>query len=253
MTRSRQRRKTQTTDALATGSRHDEPIGEGWVEWGGERISEVDTTSGGAPIGLTVGEFRRATERCEPGAGWAVAKQVLERVLRSQGVAAADDAVGFVRFLGEGLSYRAYRAECAMPETHGGRVDLVVRLPRADCPDDLTTLAQREVELLRHLSTLNLPIRVPRLVGAIPVADGRALVQKMVLGIPLDLRPLRHPGGRPWEAVAQAASVCHGVDIRQVPSIVPRNVTRRAHAIAVLKRLEAINIPEAKEARDCGT
>ncbi len=253
MTRSRRkRRRTTAADALPIASRHDEPAGEGWVEWGGERILEVDTTAGGAPIGLTVGEFRRANERWEPGAGWAVAKRVLRQLLRSLGVAGADDAVGFVRFLGEGLSYRAYRAECELPKTGGGLVDLVVRLPRADCPEDLATLAQRELELLNYLSTLNLPIRLPRVVGAIPVAGGLALVQEMVSGIPLDLRASRCPGGRPWEVVAQAASVCHGVNAHLIPSIVPRQATRRAHALAVLARLEAIAIPEAKDAHAWG-
>jgi len=163
-----------------------------------------------------------------------------------------DDAVGFVRHLGEGLSYRAYGAECHLPQAPSGFADLVVRLPRADCPDDLVTLAQREAALLKYLSTLALRIRLPHVVGAIPVGNGLALVQEMVCGIPLDLRASRCPGGCPWEIVAHAAATCHGVSTHPIPSSVPRHVTRRAHALAALGRLDAIRIPEAKAAYDWG-
>jgi aminoglycoside phosphotransferase (APT) family kinase protein len=180
---------------------------------------------------------------------WARAKRVLRHVLQSLGERDPEVAIGFVRFLGEGLSYRAYRAECRLPTAQGDRLaDLVVRLPRADCPDDLTTLARREIDLLHHLSKLDLPVRLPRVIGAVPVAGALGLVQEMVHGVPIDLRASRWPGGRPWEVVALAAAVCHGVDPHTLPASMLRHPTRRAHASAVLDCLRSLEIPEAKDA-----
>lgn len=231
----------------------DEPLPEGddWVEWGGELIWAAGFTSGGAPYGLSVEEFRLANETYEPRAGWALAKQVLRRVLKGMMVEDLDDSIGWVRFVGQGLSYRAYSAECRVRSASGDEDKrLVVRLPQTDAPPQLSERGVSEMRLLEHLITLNLPIRLPRPIAAVPVSGGLALVQEMVYGLPCEMRAGRMSRVRPWEVVAEAAAVCHQVDPEPVAGLVPSHPTRRAHALSTLAIFEELDIPEAGEARD---
>src|SRR6266571_2161518 len=57
------------------------PEGDGWEDYGGERMWVVGHTEGGVPYGLTVDEFRLANEQFAGAAGWARAKFVLKLVL----------------------------------------------------------------------------------------------------------------------------------------------------------------------------
>lgn len=61
-----------------------------WTWWGGEPIFVVGFTAGGCPYGLTMTEYRDASERESPLAGWALAKRVLREVLGERGVEVSD-------------------------------------------------------------------------------------------------------------------------------------------------------------------
>jgi aminoglycoside phosphotransferase (APT) family kinase protein len=219
------------------------PEGDDWALWGDMLIMAVGFTEGGAPYGITVDEFRKYNEHDAPRAGWARAKDVLRRALRSAPEEDVEDDIGWIRFLGEGLSYRAYAAECRGKE-------LVVRLPRHDAGEELKALAWREVRVLQHLRALQppLPARLPHVVAAVPIEEGVALVQERVAGVPLDVAA-RNPGVRPWEVVAEAAALCHGVEPGPLEGAIPFHPTRRAHAIAELAVLDELDFPEAAGAR----
>lgn len=102
---------------------HDEPVpeGEDWVEGGGQLVIAMGYTPGGAPYGITEAEFREINEQYAPKAGWVIAKNVLRHTFGDKA------EIGWVRFLGEGLYYRAYTAEVGPPEKL-----LVVRLPKTE-------------------------------------------------------------------------------------------------------------------------
>ncbi|MGM0670292.1 MAG: hypothetical protein ACQET1_11285, partial [Gemmatimonadota bacterium] len=76
-----------------------------------------------------------------PGKGWALAADVLRRALATQGAGGDRDTVGWVRYLGEGMTYVTYGATCRLP---GGReIPLVVRLPRPGGGENQTVRALR--------------------------------------------------------------------------------------------------------------
>lgn len=220
---------------------------DGWESWGGEMIMAMGHTEGGAPYGVTADEFRRANEECEPRAGWARAKEVLRRALGGRGARDADDAIGWVRFVAEGLTYVAYAADCLLDEPR--EATLVVRLPRDGVGPDQADAALRESRLLDRLATLDLPFRVPRMVAAEPVRGGVALVQEMLHGIPLDPRAGRQPGVRPFEVVAEVAAACHSLPAERLRDVLPGFETRREHALAELAVLDRLDLPEAGDAR----
>src|SRR5438034_250161 len=64
----------------------------------------------------------------------------------------------------------------------------VVLLPRSDADDGLYIRTRKELRLLRRLSQLTLPFRVPTAVGAYPDSGRMALVREFVPGIELELR-----------------------------------------------------------------
>ncbi len=182
-----------------------------------------------------------------PGKGWALAADVLRRALATQGAGGDRDTVGWVRYLGEGMTYVTYGATCRLP---GGReIPLVVRLPRPGGGENQTVRALREEKLLRYLASVELPFRIPRGMAALPVEDGLALVQEWVDGIPADLRASRFPGGRPWELVAEVATSIHGLDPEPLRSLLPGPATRRDHARVFARVLESVSGCEGEDMR----
>src|SRR5262249_23187799 len=90
-----------------------------------------------------------------------------------------------------------------------------------------------------------LSIRVPRLLAAIPVTQGTALVQEMVYGFPLEMRAPRNSYCKPWEVIAQAAAACHQIDPGPLKNLLPHFPTCRDHAANALHVFEGLDIPEA--------
>ncbi|MEE8587451.1 MAG: aminoglycoside phosphotransferase family protein [Acidobacteriota bacterium] len=228
----------------------DEPLPEGdeWVEFGGELIFAVGFTSGGAPYGINLKEFRRSNEEWERKAGWAQAKRVLRGVLGLTGLDDSNEAdIDYLRFLASGLSYKVYSTACWHPELWGGSEKrVVVRLPQQDAPSGQAESALREIKLLAHLSSLDLPVRVPEVLGGMAVGRGVAVVQELLDGDPLDFRT----GRAPWQTVAEVASICHGIDPQPLEKILRFHPTRRAHALSALGILDGLDSPAAAEARD---
>jgi hypothetical protein len=225
----------------------DEPryASEDVVEWGDQLILAVDFTEGGAPIGLTVQECRALESRDAGGAGWAIAKRVLETVSTFLGV--DEPEIGWVDYLGSGLTHAAYGAECLFPD--GSERPLVVRLPLESAERDRHDTIRGEVRVLLYLDEIDLPFRIPRFIAAVPIDDGVAIVQEWVGGIPVDLRADRFPGGRPWEFVATIAAALHAVDPEPLRPLMSGHATRRDHAVGVARVLVVVNGACAEEAR----
>lgn len=180
------------------------------------------------------------------GAGWVQARDVLQAVVRADGVEDVRDAVGRVRFLGAGLSHAVYGAACTLAD--GREHAMVVKLPARDAGPEREADARREAAVLRHLGTLDLPFRVPRPVAEISLDDGLALVQEWVEGVPADLRTDRFPGGRPWELVGRIAAAVHAIDPEPLRSILDAHATRRDHAVAFARTLDDVDGPVGQAA-----
>jgi hypothetical protein len=149
----------------------------------------------------TESESREENRKVARGTGWAVAASVLREVLTGPEPGRKSVDVGWVRYLGEGLTHVTYGATPRLPD--GGERPLVVRLPRPEVEDDQRLRARREEHLLRHLQTLELPFPVPRVVSTVPVEGGLAVVQEE-RDLPFVTRNIGGSGGRgvpvldPW-------------------------------------------------------
>lgn len=226
--------------------------GEEWVEWGNQRIWAVGFTAGGAPYGLTEEEMREssAAEAEAQGAGWARAKRLLEQFLASRSGTTADIEIGWVRHLGSGLCRKAFTAEVSLfPDPAGLGGDYVVLLPLPDAEPSYDDRARFEARLLARLSSVDLPLRIPRVMGLLSCAGRPVLIETRIPGIPLDLRAGRQRSVRPWDLVARAAAAVHALDadILSFPENpdwkVPGHETRRDHALASLSMLEGLPDP----------
>jgi aminoglycoside phosphotransferase (APT) family kinase protein len=134
----------------------------------------------------------------------------------------------------------------------------VVLVPRRDADigddDDDTDVSsaacRRELQVLEALQLQQpLPFRSPKPLGCLPGPHGTALVREFIPGIPLDLRAGRQGKVRPWEVVAEVAAGVHEVDTQGLPqSFVQDRATRRDHALIALRTIEALQLPEARDA-----
>jgi aminoglycoside phosphotransferase (APT) family kinase protein len=222
---------------------------EDWTWWGGEPVLAMGSTEGGCPYGLSMTDYREASERDSPRAGWAVAKAVLRQALSERGVDPTDrDAIDWVNYLGQGCTYRTWRATCSWPDAGpGGEAELVVRLPIPPASADQPEKARRELELLSRLAELQPPWRLSEPVACVPVESGLAQVQHLVPGAPLEMRASRSRV-RPWEVIAQVASACHNLDPARFADLFPPTATRRRHAESAIEVLLRSDLPEFQDA-----
>ncbi|HEX7186551.1 MAG TPA: phosphotransferase [Thermoanaerobaculia bacterium] len=221
--------------------------GDESVEWGGQSIWAVGFTPGGAPYGLTIDEYRESSAEYARyrGADWAEVKRLLGEVLARKADRAVEIDIGWVRYLDRGLCRKAFTAEVEVaPDPSGLSGTYVILLPLPDAEPSFDARARFEARLLAHLATLDLPLRIPRILGLLS-CDGRpATVETLVHGIPLDLRAGRQPGVRPWDVVAQVAATVHALDVDALflpggpIGEIPDSSTRREYALAQLSILE---------------
>jgi aminoglycoside phosphotransferase (APT) family kinase protein len=229
----------------------DEPKPEGpdWVEWGGDLIWAVDYTPGGAPIGLTVEEFRRINEEQGSTTGWARAKRVLKELFVLRSEPETEVEVGWVKRIGDGLSRDIYAADVDLaPDPSRLSGTFVALLPRRDAEGRLAERTRKELRLLARLPRAELPFAVPELAGALPESGHVALVRRYVCGVPLDLRAGRQPSIRPGDVLGSIMAAIHRLDVTRFVDVLPGHATRRAHARAALAAFDGLEAAEAREA-----
>src|SRR3954471_1466442 len=223
------------------------PEREEWVEWGGELIWAAGFTAGGAPYGLTMDQFRAGNTREGEarGADWACAKRLLRDAFVRRVGRTATFEIGCVQFLGDGLCRKAFIAEVSLrPDPEDLSDNYVVLLPRPDAERSYDERAWSEARLLTRLASLDLPLRIPKILGLLSDGGRPAILETAVHGVPLDLRAGRQFGLRPWEIVAEVASAVHTLkgETLAVPEDpgwkMPGFGTRRDHALASLSILE---------------
>jgi aminoglycoside phosphotransferase (APT) family kinase protein len=224
-----------------------EAEGEEWVEWGGKLIWAAGFTAGGAPYGFTLDEFREsnAMDAEARGAEWARAKRLLQDALARRAGRTASIDIGRVKFLGGGLCRKAFIADVEVRPDPGDLSDnYVVLLPRRDADRSFDERARFEARLLDHLASLDLPLRIPKILGLLSDGGRPAILETAVHGVPLDLRAGRQMSLRPWEVVAQVAAAVHvlnatALSIPENPAwTMPGFKTRKDHALAELAKFE---------------
>jgi aminoglycoside phosphotransferase (APT) family kinase protein len=224
-----------------------EAEGEEWVEWGGELIWAAGFTEGGTPYGLTLDEFREsnAIDAEARGTEWARARRLLHDLLaRLVGRTASVD-IGRVKFLGDGLCRKAFIADVEVrPDPEDLSDNYVVLLPRRDADRSFDDRVRFEARLLTHLASLDLPLRIPKILGLLSDGGRPAIIETVVYGVPLDLRAGRQMSLRPWAVMAQIAAAVHvlnatALSIPENPGwTMPGFKTRKDHALAELAKLE---------------
>jgi len=233
--------------------RDDEPTlsGEEWVEYGGELIWAVDFTPGGAPIGLTLREFRQINAQTEHRAGWARAKALLAWAFEACSSPGADVEVGRVRKVGEGLSRRVYAAHVDLsPDPDNLTGTWAVLLPDRRATQEDCRRWVREVAVLGQLAREQLPFRVPDTLGAFPDGDRPAIIRRFIDGVPVDLRAGRMQSIRPAELVGRIAAAIHAIDVTAWPRRPPGAATRSAHAEELIRAFDDLEGTEAETARE---
>jgi aminoglycoside phosphotransferase (APT) family kinase protein len=231
----------------------DEPTlsGEEWVEYGGEPIWAVDFTPGGAPIGLTLREFRRLNAEVEHRAGWARAKALLAWAFETCSSPVADVEIGRVRKIGEGLFRKFYAAQVDLsPDPDNLTGTWAVLLPDRKTTQEDCRRWVREVAVLGQLAREQLPFRVPDTLGAFPDGDRPAIIRRFIDGIPLDLRAGRMQSIRPAELVGWIAAAIHAIDVTTWPRPPAGAATRRAHGEELMHVFDDLEGTEAEPARE---
>lgn len=188
-------------------------------------------------------QFREgnAREAEAHGADWARAKRLLRDAFVRRVGRTAIFEIGWVQFLGDGLCRKAFIAEVSLrPDPEDLSDNYVVLLPRPDAERSYDERAWSEARLLTRLASLDLPLRIPKILGLLSDGGRPAIIETAVHGVPLDLRAGRQASLRPWEIVAEAAAEVHALNGESLSPDwkMPGFGTRRDHALASLSILE---------------
>jgi aminoglycoside phosphotransferase (APT) family kinase protein len=95
---------------------------------------------------------------------------------------------------------------------------------------------------------MQLPFRVPRIVGVLPQGGEPALVERFVEGFPLDLRSGRQDRVKPWEIVGRLAAGVHALPCDVFGATLDGYTTRREHAEACLSTFSGLDEPSVAQA-----
>jgi aminoglycoside phosphotransferase (APT) family kinase protein len=207
--------------------------GGDWIEWCGHLIWEMGATSGGAPYGLTVEDFRRGNEQADWDAPWAVAKRSLHRALVHASGGAEQIDVDYVELMGRGHRRMAFAADVHLDpdlDRFSGRyLALVLRGHDASAyADDVA----REARVLAWIAPRLDGLQVPRPLAVLDQPP--VLVETIIAGPGLDLREGRLPRGQPSDVVAATAAAVHAV-APPVHLLPPRD--RRQHRAELVHSL----------------
>jgi aminoglycoside phosphotransferase (APT) family kinase protein len=209
---------------------------ENWVEWGGELIYAVGETSGGAPYGVSVEEFRWfMAESVVLEAPWVRARRALVRAFAGVGPG-VEVEVGEVEAHGKGFSRAGYAAEVEVRPDPGGLITgtYVALVARRSVDEDYFERVHREARVLAWVGPRIRGVRMPRVVTLIGDQPAPILVESFVPGIVPDLRVGRLPG-KPWEIVGTVAAAIHRVE--PPPAHVTPARDRRQHRVDLLREL----------------
>ncbi|MEM9456531.1 MAG: phosphotransferase [Myxococcota bacterium] len=223
------------------GPKHGMPEGEPapspddgeWREWGGELILVMGETSGGAPFGTSLAEYRWNNEQWARKAGWAQAKRALRAAFEVSLPTRTEIDIDFVEALGGGLTRDAFGTHVYLRPDPEGQSGVYVALVPNDKALSYAKLARRELDVLRWLAAHAIDLRVPRAIALVDDHGSPILIESFVEGVAVDLRAGRQPI-RPWEIVAEVAAMIHSVP--PPPTLPPR--TRRAHRLELIESLE---------------
>ncbi len=246
------RRRTSTPDGidrqLQPPRSRDEPPDDADVELFGHPDGPhlvVDYTDGGFPYGvpyadILASELEDAVRRR---VGWALAKRAMERTLRLLAGTDADVEMGRVRLLGEGLTRQGYGAHVEVEGNVALTGSYVALVPSRDADRGWAERLRREAALLAHLRCLELPFRVPR---PMAIVEGPILVEELVRGFAVGMRPGKRAYLWPWEILGAVAAQVHHAE---PPEWLRGSATRRTHAALASLELERYDDPLVAQAR----
>lgn len=181
---------------------------------------------------------------------WSDARDVLVEWLTAIDAPVTEPS-GRVRFLGDGLTYDAFVAECLVPRGEAfEETSVVVRIPNEDAEDDQPERAAIEQRLLRKVRRQGFPFAVPRPLGSIRIESGVAVIQELLPGMPVDLRWTKSEVERPWSLIAEVAAAVHRLPADPFDDIIGGSETRREHARFEMRILDELDIPEFVMARE---
>jgi aminoglycoside phosphotransferase (APT) family kinase protein len=250
------RRKEQRPEAAWRQESEPSPDPDDVSTFGGEAMIVAGETSGGAPFGVRVEDFRRSNEDDAPEAGWVTAKSALAAVGREIGGPSARVDVGFVRHVGRGLSRDAYCAEVDITATHAQSNQVLVALvPGRGTDFDVDARIAHEARVLAAFARMAddersaLPFRVPRNPRVVRSVGRLVLVCDVAHGFPLDLRAGRQHAVRPWEVVGRIAAAVHAIDPALIEPPIVGFATRRGHALAALRAFDGLEGDVCGDAR----
>ncbi len=225
-----------------------------WADIDGRSIWVAGASENGLPYGLSKDEFLDASKEWGRVAVSDRARRVLKCVMgRWVAPGSMVEADHYVKKAGHGLSRDIFRSEVEIASAAGtSTLDVAVLLVGRDCVSGLDERTLREAELLRALSVLALPIRVPRLFGVFPDGAHIALVRSYERGIevnPCAGRQIFVEPVEPWDIIGRVAASIHRVPVNRLPELRPAYVTRADHARDAVRKLDGLEGAEIGDAR----
>ncbi|QDV04849.1 Phosphotransferase enzyme family protein [Planctomycetes bacterium Poly30] len=202
-------------------------------------------TPGGYPFGVDVKDLRDSSAESEPNQGWARALGAIRAAVAHLGLNEAE--IGRVRWLGEGLSRRAFAARVEAADSGWPGV-LVALVPRGPNDGRGRESALAEARLLQHLAEGDRDFSVP---GRVAFVHGAILVCDHAGGFPVDLRKGRSSID-PVELVAGVAAAIHRTSLDGLDWLRGCS-TRRAHGEERLRALDPLTGSEPAEVRAATT
>lgn len=185
------------------------------------------------------------------GRGWARARDVLHLLLGLQSAEGNRFSCGRVKQVNEGLNSETYGAYAKLtPDPAKLSGPYVVSLLRHDGDPGVGARKLKELEVLRMLSSLQLPFAIPTPLGAVWEAGQFAFVYEFLEGWPVELRTTHTQIERPWEVVAEIASAVHRLKPAAWPEALPKCATRREYALERLGIFDEWKPEELSKARE---